>query len=373
MRILLLPIFILFSVANSLAQKVTVQQYIDMYKDIAMAEMIRTGVPAAITLAQGLLETESGNSDLVKKSNNHFGIKCKSEWTGATVYHDDDARGECFRAYTDPAQSYRDHSDFLKNRSPYAALFRLDPADYKAWAYGLKKAGYATNPAYPQILIKFIQENNLQQYSLLALNRAAQINNSVAVALPAVYNQNVSTQIQSAQTEIKLTSINNCKVEWVLKGTSLLAVASAHRINLNKLLEFNDLTEDGLLKTDQYIYLEKKSKEGSAETYISQLNETLWDVAQKNGVRLQNLISYNIILPQVNGQLAVGTTILLKGISPQHNTNPLPSSLKVHEVKPKEGLYGISKKYGISVSQIREWNNLHTDSLHPGQQLIVSK
>lgn len=154
----------------SLAQRITPEQYIALYKDIAIAEMKRSGIPAAITLAQGLLETECGNSELVKKSNNHFGIKCKNNWTGATVSHDDDLRGECFRAYTTPDESFRDHSDFLKGSVRYAALFRLDPTDYRGWAYGLKKAGYATNPMYPQILIKNIEQYNLQQYSLLVLN-----------------------------------------------------------------------------------------------------------------------------------------------------------------------------------------------------------
>src|SRR3982750_2945271 len=148
----------------------TIRNYIARFKDIAIAEEIRTGVPAAITLAQGIHETGAGTSDLVIASNNHFGIKCKGEWTGATVYHDDDAKGECFRKYDDPLDSYRDHSDFLKNRPYYASLFQLDPTDYKAWAYGLKKAGYATNPKYAQILIKLIEDYNLEEYSLMALN-----------------------------------------------------------------------------------------------------------------------------------------------------------------------------------------------------------
>ena len=121
-----------------MAQKMTAQNYIDTYKEYAISEMIRSGVPASITMAQGMLETENGNSDLVKKSNNHFGIKCKTEWTGEKVYHDDDENGECFRKYDSAVFSYRDHSDFLRNRPYYASLFSLDPIDYKAWAYGLK-------------------------------------------------------------------------------------------------------------------------------------------------------------------------------------------------------------------------------------------
>ncbi|HZI54381.1 MAG TPA: glucosaminidase domain-containing protein, partial [Chitinophagaceae bacterium] len=147
--------------------------YIATYQSIAIAEMHRTGVPASIKLAQGIHETTAGTSDLVKRSNNHFGIKCKSNWTGAKVSHTDDAPNECFRKYDDPFQSYKDHSDFLKTSSRYASLFKLDPLNYEAWAYGLKKAGYATNPKYPQIIIKLIETYQLQDYTLIALGKMA--------------------------------------------------------------------------------------------------------------------------------------------------------------------------------------------------------
>ncbi|HEX6915029.1 MAG TPA: glucosaminidase domain-containing protein, partial [Chitinophagaceae bacterium] len=148
-----------------------VEEYIRTYQELAIKEMLRTGVPAAITLAQGILESQSGESDLARKSNNHFGIKCKNDWTGATVYHDDDARGECFRSYDNAEQSYRDHSDFLKSRPHYTFLFSLDPTDFEGWAKGLKKAGYATSPTYADRLIGLIRRYNLQEYTLVALNR----------------------------------------------------------------------------------------------------------------------------------------------------------------------------------------------------------
>ncbi len=152
-------------------QSETVRKYIDAYKDLAMQEMLRTGVPASITLAQGIHESGAGNSKLALSSNNHFGIKCKSNWTGETVKHDDDAKGECFRKYPSPVDSYKDHSDFLKNGARYASLFTLDPEDYTGWANGLKKAGYATNPKYPQVITKLVEDYNLQQYSLIALGK----------------------------------------------------------------------------------------------------------------------------------------------------------------------------------------------------------
>ncbi len=148
-----------------------VRAYIETYKELAMQEMLRSGVPASITLAQGIYESTAGTSDLVLASNNHFGIKCNNTWTGESVKHDDDLRNECFRKYPCAEDSYRDHSDFLRYRPRYAFLFALDPTDYKGWANGLKKAGYATSPKYPQALIKLIEDYQLQDYTLLVLEK----------------------------------------------------------------------------------------------------------------------------------------------------------------------------------------------------------
>ena len=145
-----------------------VQAYINDYCQLAMAEQQRTGIPASIKLAQAVLESGAGKGALAIRSNNHFGIKCKKNWTGATTTHDDDAKGECFRAYDSVSFSYRDHSDFLRAGTHYGFLFQLDLNDYKAWALGLKKAGYATNPLYPEKLIGIIETFNLQSYTLLA-------------------------------------------------------------------------------------------------------------------------------------------------------------------------------------------------------------
>lgn len=163
----------LISLQNHAQYDSTVSHYINTYKDIAMLEMVRTGVPASITLAQGILEAGAGKSILVLKSNNHFGIKCKSNWTGDRVYKDDDARDECFRKYATAEESFKDHSDFLKNNTRYAFLFNLDPTDYISWAYGLKQAGYATEARYGQLLIQCIEKYHLQDYTLLVLDAIA--------------------------------------------------------------------------------------------------------------------------------------------------------------------------------------------------------
>ena len=139
----------------------TVHDYINSYKDLAVTEMKRTGIPASITLAQGIIESDCGHSSLAREANNHFGIKCHDDWTGPTIMHNDNRRNECFRKYTRPEESFYDHSDFLKSGSRYSFLFSINSTDYRAWAHGLKKAGYATNPDYANMLIRTIEENNL--------------------------------------------------------------------------------------------------------------------------------------------------------------------------------------------------------------------
>ncbi len=377
-KILLAILFSIFSFAAT-AQRLSIEEYVEQFKEIAMNEMRRSGVPASITLAQGILESENGNSELVKKSNNHFGIKCKSSWTGESVTHDDDANGECFRAYNNAGDSYRDHSDFLKANQRYASLFKLDPADYAGWARGLKKAGYATNPRYPELLIKYIEQNNLQQYSLLVLNKLPETDLAAANANKPVAQVTASDDkpmpvIQPAVISAdpgKVISINNTKCVFVKKGTSLLVIADKNNLSLSKLMDFNDMTEEGLLSKDQYIYLAKKSKTGEQEFYICQADETLTDVAQLTGVQLKYLLAYNNFKDAA--KLNAGTKILLQPGLQNDNQQAEASKGKVHVVGPKEGLYGIARTYHVTVQQLKEWNKLKSDNLKTGQQIIVSK
>lgn len=375
----------LYFFPSAFSQKISAEQYIKTYKDNAIREMKRMGVPAAITLAQGLLETENGNSDLLKKSNNHFGIKCKSSWTAEGVSHDDDAIGECFRTYKDAEGSYRDHSNYLRGNDRYAFLFKLDPRDYKGWAYGLKRAGYATNLRYPEILIKNIEENNLQQYTMVAVNEVPVFDASKYQSDPEekAFNEIVKSKGSSNNQQVNIVSntskekidINGSKAIYETKGRSLLAIATENNINLNKLLEYNDLQKDGLLEDDQFIFLEKKSKEGDKDFYIVQNNESLYDVAQKNGIRLQNLYEYNNL--KGDEKIFAGSKLNLKPTSKDQpvlvKEIPVITPVKTYAVQPKEGLYAISKKYGVTVAQLKEWNNLTDDNLKVGQQLIVSK
>jgi LysM repeat protein len=297
--------------------------YINNYKDLAVSEMQRTGVPASIILAQGIHETEAGNSDLVKKSNNHFGIKCKDEWTGERVYHDDDARGECFRSYPTAADSYKDHSDFLRKGSRYASLFDLDPTDYEGWANGLRKAGYATNPKYPQILIRYIQDYNLEQYSLIAMGKLKP-SEEVVLTVPGApgrpltaLNQGAAVVITSGESQAYPEGeflINRTRVVFAKAGVSLLSIANQYDIALSRLLEFNDLKEEDVLTRGQLLFLQRKRRTGAAEFHIVQEGESVYDICQKEGVRYQDLMEMNQL--NLGAQPAAGEKIYLQSSAP---------------------------------------------------------
>ena len=383
--------------------------YINTYRQIAIEEEQRTGVPAAIKLAQGIHETQAGTSELVRKSNNHFGIKCKNTWTGDKVYHDDDARGECFRSYTQPEQSYRDHSDFLKGSPRYAFLFELDPTDYKAWASGLKQAGYATNYRYAQILVKLIEDYNLEQYTLIAMGKlppsnemlvSNEVNNTgntssivtqevkPSAGIPAVVKEMPEqkiTLIRSAYPAAEF-NINNARVVFVKEGTALLSVAEEHHISFARLLDFNDLNDGDVLKTDQLVFLQRKRKTGATAFHMVQPGETLYDICQSEGIRMESLLANNLFTE--NMQPAAGEKLYLQSTAVSRpmlveekraimkeavidTTTAVPSDSTTHIVQTKETLYSISKKYGVSLDQLKAWNKLDSLDLKIGQQLLI--
>jgi flagellum-specific peptidoglycan hydrolase FlgJ len=260
---LLLILFLFGTASHSVAQKsVDIQAYIDTYKELAIQEMQRTGVPAAIKLAQGIHETMAGTSDLVRRSNNHFGIKCKTGWSGDKVYHDDDEAGECFRSYTNAIDSYRDHSDFLKRSQRYQFLFELPATDYEGWAYGLKKAGYATNIKYSQILIKLIQTYQLQQYTLLAQASPVaandQIQNSLETPKPMDSKSPDAKQVDVKSEEVK--SIAETKAfttsHQVQAKETLYGLAKKYAVEVQQIIEWNQLKSPDL-KIGQVIMIQK--------------------------------------------------------------------------------------------------------------------
>ncbi|HEU4552865.1 MAG TPA: glucosaminidase domain-containing protein [Chitinophaga sp.] len=287
-------------VLKAQTKTMTTEQYIATYKDIAIDEMRTSGIPAAVTLAQGVLETQSGNGWLVLNSNNHFGIKCKNNWVGPTVNYDDDARQECFRKYNSAADSYRDHSAFLKNNPRYAFLFQFDQKDYKSWAYGLKQAGYATSRTYPQQLIKIIEDYNLEQYTDegLGIAKTNRDNNNTGAGAtrpePADIQPPAVAAVKTAPkpaTSIKRPSgvfeINDRKVLYLPAGTPLIQIAERYDIRLSRLLQYNDLAEDVPLPNDMYIYLQKKGKKGKDDYHTVAPGETMYDVAQAEGIQLK--------------------------------------------------------------------------------------
>jgi LysM repeat protein len=275
--------------------------YINTYKELAIEEMQRSGIPASIILAQGIHETQAGTSELVLSSNNHFGIKCKSSWTGPTVHHDDDARGECFRSYATAADSYRDHSDFLVQSPRYAFLFKLNPEDYTSWAYGLKKAGYATNAKYPQILIRLIRDYDLEKYSLIALGKLPDEGNIAAnsgetrrdtlAGFTDSTNQ-IPVAVNTPYPE-GLFSINSARVIFAKAGVSLLSISNQYQVPLARLLEFNDMKQEDVLTADQLIFLQRKRKTGMSPVHIVQPGESLYSICQSEGIRYESVLEFN--------------------------------------------------------------------------------
>ena len=294
----LLPILLLCFVFCGLSaqERITRQEYIERYKAIAIRQMVEYGIPASITLAQACLESGDGNSTLAIEGNNHFGIKCHG-WQGAKIHHDDDQLQECFRKYDKVEDSYRDHSEFLRYRDRYAFLFELDPKDYRGWAYGLKKAGYATAPEYAQRLIAIIEANNLSQYDAPAEE------NPEVEALPTPITAEKSVRITPDKGS-PLYRISLARQVYSRNGvTYILAegydtyetLAKEFRLFRRELLRFNDMREEIPIVAGQVIYLEKKRTRSARflEMHVAEEGETMYDLSQRYAVRLRNLYMYN--------------------------------------------------------------------------------
>lgn len=279
--------------------KTTKEEYINLYKDIALEEMNMYRIPASITLAQGILESGHGNSSLAKKANNHFGIKCHKGWTGKTFHMDDDEENECFRKYKSPYDSFKDHSIFLSTRNRYAFLFDLEITDYEGWAYGLKKAGYATNPKYPQLLLKIINEYELHLYDL-------QYNKEIASRYRPKVEREVSTRYTKASPEdFKAISIgaaqreiyenNGVKFIYTKKDDTFSKIANDFNIYSWQLYSYNNLNKKDQLVEGQMLYLESKKKKGDKPYHIVQAGETLADISQLYAVKIKKLCKYNTL------------------------------------------------------------------------------
>jgi LysM repeat protein len=288
---LILIITMLYScVVAQPPRRITHAEYIQMYKDDAIRDMKKMGVPASITLAQGILESDCGNSDLAREAKNHFGIKCHKEWTGETYIKDDDTKDECFRKYRTVLESFDDHGRFLRERPRYAFLFDYEITDYKSWAHGLKKAGYATNPRYGDILIKIIEDHNLSQY-----DRGGHAQPIIAKgnddSTPKAENKPVIT------TTAPATQANKNAVPYVIakQGDTWLSVAMAHEMRLWQLYKYNDAGESDELQAGEIVYLKPKRGRPAEQYHVISKGETLRLISQNHGVRLKKLIKLNEI------------------------------------------------------------------------------
>lgn len=307
MKRLLLVVFLysficLSAYSQQLKWNQAYQTYINKYKDIAIAGMLEHGVPASISLAQGILESGAGLSDLAQRSNNHFGIKCHG-WLGRTVYHDDDARGECFRAYDTVWDSYEDHCLFLKTRPRYNSLFGLDRTDYRGWAYGLKRAGYATNPSYAKLLISIIELYGLNQY-----DRATDYDHfMVRRGGIDLYNPGTVPLCGKGKTASGggahvLYKYNDNYYIIVRPSDTFKSLSKEFNISQHKLARYNERGMRDALRVGEFIWLMKKKKKAPKNfkgfLYTVHSSESLYDISQKYGIRLKSLIKKNKALAE---------------------------------------------------------------------------
>ena len=296
--------FIMLLPLSLLAQRITPEEYIQTYKDIAMQEMRDHKIPASITLAQGLLESGAGNSALAREAKNHFGIKCHKGWTGKTYYMDDDEKDECFRKYKNAEESFRDHSEFLCGRTRYAALFDLEITDYKGWARGLKAAGYATNPKYAQLLIDRIELYDLTKYDKIALGQMTDDNQ-----LPEIEPEDellelaFSPENRSAYELVDMTADkrfiyenNGVRFVYAKEGETPEQLAREFNIKYKKFCEYNLLRrpDEMVFHSGDVVYLAKlKNKNWKAKKYTVAEGETVRDVALRFAVKPEKVMKKN--------------------------------------------------------------------------------
>ena len=304
-----------------LAQRITPEEYIQTYKDIAMREMRDHKIPASITLAQGLLESGAGNSALAREAKNHFGIKCHKGWTGKTYTMDDDEKDECFRKYSNAEESFRDHSEFLCGRSRYAALFDLDITDYEGWAKGLKAAGYATNPKYAQLLIDRIELYDLAKYDKIALGQMTDDNVLPDIApedelLELAFSPDDRSKYELVDmTEDKrfIYENNGVRFAYAKEGETPDGLAKAFGVKLKKLCEYNLVRrpDEMVFHSGDVVYLAKlKNKNWKAKKHVVGDGETLRDVALRYAVKPEKIMKKNGL---VEGQrLQTGQVLWLR-------------------------------------------------------------
>ena len=300
--ILICVLFPLFSEGQPSEYKISAQEYIHRYKEDAIKEMLMHGVPASITLAQGMLESGNGNSALAVYANNHFGIKCHKGWTGPTYIMDDDAKDECFRKYPSVLESYSDHSMFLRSRPRYAALFELKLTDYSGWAKGLKAAGYATDPKYAERLIGIIELHKLYQYDQVD-------------GIPSL--ETVAIATSQAPDKMKMSRVmvfNNRKHVVVKPGDTFYRIAMETDVELWQLYKYNEMDKNDKLIPGSKLYIQPKRNKAKEKYHIVEKGETMHSISQLHGVKLKALYRRNNIAPGTEPR--PGEKVYLRGKKP---------------------------------------------------------
>jgi len=381
MKHCLIIVCFLLGIQASHAQAESTVVYIEQYKKIAVQEMKRTGIPASITLAQGILESNSGESNLAKKFNNHFGIKCKSDWKGETTFQDDDTKQECFRVYPNAAASFKDHSDFLKNRPNYAPLFNLDPVDDSAWAYGLKKAGYATASDYPKKILKIIDDYELSQYNFPELD-TVDADITVKKEITPIIKDTVPVKIKdTVPVKIAVDSVKTTTQAQIFAAdTTHIALSKVNGINATSNTVANDMPKmKGLeiskdtvkqvlftITTKKIInYPKEKFKINSVPVLWVKAGSSFLQIAQIHKISLYKLFAFNDV-----EEADVATKDQLVFLAQKKKSG----NKSVHMAKEGETLYDISQTEGIQLSYLKMYNKtLSNGKLKEGTIVLLFK
>lgn len=353
----------------------TRDQYIKKYQNMAIREMHRAGVPASITMAQGILESSDGNSRLARLGNNHFGIKCKSDWKGKSMLADDDAPDECFRAYDSPEESYKDHSEFLRSNWRYHELFDLDVTDYKGWAKGLRKAGYATNKSYHTILINLIERHELYKLDLMSPEPLA--------TKPLVLQ-------------------NDVPVVYAEKDETLESIADENDLSNRQIYKYNDLKEGQTIKEGDIVYLKPKRRRGSEKYHTLKEGETMYMISQQYGIKLKHLYRRNLL--ETGEEPVDGTQLYMKGKRKKADSVEVksieeaekvveqfvnPHSVEIekappiekelidlppyHVVEKGDNIYRIAEKYHVFEEDLLRWNKISALQLTLGRKIYLTE
>ncbi len=288
-------LFLTSGYAQPDGKRISREEYILKWKDVAVRHMEEYGIPASITLAQGILESGYGNSKLARYANNHFGIKCHRDWNGRRFHKDDDKRDECFRSYYSAEESFSDHAEFLANRSRYDLLFEQKLTDYKGWARGLKKAGYATNPEYPELLIRIIEENELHRYD----KGGKKSEEAPVVAAPERKKEEGKEQSFEATVEVDHRIRDHANdIDYVVakRGDDKKELIRELELREWQFYKYNDLNPSDKIRPGDVIFLQPKRNRAHQDHHIVEEGETMRQISQEYGVKLKKLYKKNCMI-----------------------------------------------------------------------------